>query len=288
METNTPHFTAIVVLIWTALASAQIPFLHQRLPFISPQYRSVAHYPFSRIAGVFRVVDEDSCRCVPSSRRCAVEIMEESVTKARWFPCPFMTKYCCRREEVFDRSDAEEIKHQNRNLTESGISRTNPSHVNAPNDRIYIENSHSNLIQVVPQSPDNQPLTIPNVSDASVIPGTTNFSRISNTSEVSSVLVASKTLPSKKTWRDSDSQTCKCTTRDQCLAWWSELDEPPEVKVKTNLQCEVPGQVTCCFGRIVPPHLYKAHEPSSSENAALHSFKTPRWRPFATIWGSGI
>lgn len=205
----------------------------------------------------------------------------------QWFPCPFMTKYCCRREEVFDRSDAEEIKHQNRNLTESGVSRIKPSHVNAPNDRIYRENSYSNLIQVVPQSPDNQPLTVPNVSDTSVVPGTANFSSISNDSEVSSVLVASNTSPLKKTWRDSDSQTCTCTTRDKCLAWWLELDEPPEVKVKTNLQCEVPGQVMCCFGRIVPHH-YKSHDPLSSEDAARHSFKTSRWRPFATIWGSGI
>lgn len=290
MERNTPNLTAIMVtamvFFWAVLASAQPPLLHRRLPFISQQYRSVAHYPFSRIAGVFRVVDEDSCRCVPRSRRCAVEIMEESVTKARWFPCPFMTKYCCRREEVFDRSDAQETEHHNRNSTESGVNRTNPS-LNAPTARIYRENSHSNLIKVVPQSFDTRPSTVPKVSNASIVPGASNVSSASNASEVSSASVASNTLP-KKPWRDTESQACACTTRDQCLAWWSELDDPPEVKVRTILQCEVPGQVTCCFGRIVPPHHYKSRDPTSSEDAARHSFKTSRWLPFATTWESGI
>lgn len=206
----------------------------------------------------------------------------------QWFPCPFMTKYCCRREEVFDRSDAQETEHHNRNSTESGVNRTNPS-LNAPTTRIYRENSHSNLIKVVPQSFDTRPSTVPKVSNASIVPGASNVSSASNASEVSSASVASNTLP-KKPWRDTESQACACTTRDQCLAWWSELDDPPEVKVRTILQCEVPGQVTCCFGRIVPPHHYKSRDPTSSGDAARHSFKTSRWLPFATTFSrnSGI
>ncbi|XP_042886122.1 uncharacterized protein LOC122262224 [Penaeus japonicus] len=306
MEASSSYVTAImftqILLFWTVLASAQPPFFQPRFSLLNPQYRNVARYPFARIAGVFRVVDEDSCRCVPRSRRCAIDIMEESVTKARWLPCPFLTKYCCQREAVFDRSDAEEKKYQNRNSTAGDVPTTIPSHLIASNARIYSENSHSNRIQIVTQSPEAPSLNIPDASDAPnvpevfnvssdlTVPDASNFSSVLNISEASdssSSGITSSFIPVKKPARAKPS-ACLCSTRDQCLSWWTELNEPPEVKVRTSLRCEVPGQVTCCFGRIIPPRHYRSHEPTPSEDTARHPFTPTRRRPFATPWGSGV
>ncbi|XP_042886123.1 uncharacterized protein LOC122262225 [Penaeus japonicus] len=287
-----------ILLIWAVLASAHPPRSYPRLPSLSQQYYDVAEYPFARIVGVFRIVDGDSCRCVARSRPCPIEIMEDSVFKARGFPCPFLTRYCCQRETLIDLSGAIDrnqnpVDHRNRNSTAGDVNRTKPSHLTPFDTRISTAKSKSSRIHEVSQSADVSSAPVSNVSTASSVSSASKVSSDPDDSGVprasdASTMIPIGFLPAKNPPRDSDRRgrpsACSCSTRDQCLSRWSEMDGPPEVRVKTSLRCEVPGQVTCCFGRIVPPRHHKSRDPTHSEDSVRHPFKTSRWRPFASAW----
>ncbi|XP_047488280.1 uncharacterized protein LOC125038751 [Penaeus chinensis] len=283
-----------LLLFSTVLGNAHPPRPRPKLPSLSQQYLNVAAYPFSKIVGVFRIVDGDSCRCTPRSRPCPVEIMEDSVFKERGFPCPFLTRYCCQRETLIDMSGAidrtlKSTDHQNRNSTASDVDRTRPTHLVASNSRISTEKSNNNRIQAVSQSTDvsKSPFSnVPSVSEVSSVLNVTQVSVVPDASETSTVTLTQSIVENKasgNSGRRAKPKACSCTTRDQCLAWWSELDDAPEVKVRTSLRCEEPSQVTCCFGRIVPSLHHISRDPTHSGHDVRQPFMT-RWRPLANAW----
>ncbi|XP_045625376.2 uncharacterized protein [Procambarus clarkii] len=69
-----------------------------RTQTLAQHYASVSSYPFSKVVGVFSVVDETSCSCVLASSPCPLEITEKSTLKTRGLPCPWQTRYCCWRK----------------------------------------------------------------------------------------------------------------------------------------------------------------------------------------------
>lgn len=230
-------------------------------------------------------------------------IFKKILPPPQGFPCPFLTRYCCQRETLIDMSGAidrtlKSTDHQNRNSP----------HLVASDTRISTGKRNTNSKQVVSPTIDvSKPLVpnvgivsnvssvmnVPNASGVSSVLEVTQVSVVSNTSEVSEASETSTVIPthstaekkgSRNSGRRARPKACSCTTRDQCLAWWSDLDDPPEVKVRTSLSCDVPGQVTCCFGRIVPPRHHKSRDPTRSGHSVRHPMKATRWRPLANTW----
>lgn len=208
------------------------------------------------------------------------------------FPCPFLTRYCCQRETLIDLSGAidrtlKSTDHQNRNSTAGDVDRKRPTHLVASNSRISTEKRNNNSKQAVSQSTDGSKSPISDVPSVSDVSDAINVTQVSVVPDASETSILTRSTVEKKASRNSGGRArpkaCSCTTRDQCLAWWSELDDPPEVKVRTSLRCEVPGQVTCCFGRIVLPRHHKSRDPTRSGHDMRHPLMT-RWRPLANAW----
>ncbi|KAG7165152.1 uncharacterized protein LOC121870920 [Homarus americanus] len=318
------------VLSWSTCEPVGAP--GHRTQTLAQHYASVASYPFSKIVGVFSVLDEDSCACLLFYKSCSLEISLQSVIKARGFPCPLLMRYCCRRMTLLDMSstfrneftsplgerlaDINSVSHyltsvlgehkpyaknsstiptatsQQIRSDKSGL---RPSALDTPvfqfrASRASEVQSRERMAPFFP-SRHSQGTDLdedPSETPATAFPDVGQQTKIYNNNN--EFKQQTETLPSDAFKREADfprrskMMACSCTTREDCTLSWSFFSDLPQVKIRTSLECRGPEEVTCCLGRVLPPHSHKSRKEGHPRSPSTSSV----WRPLEEAWDSII
>ncbi|XP_053641453.2 uncharacterized protein [Cherax quadricarinatus] len=301
-----------MMMLWTPAFPASFAYKTQSL---DQHYVAVSSYPFSKIVGVFRVLDEASCSCVSLSSQCPLEITQKSALKATGFSCPVQTRYCCRRKTLLDLSKsiksnlitaaAKTRQHStsiNHNLTT--ILPANlliPSNASRPTTTIPRQRQH--FTKTTTQTRRDRSGWRPSTLDTlSKFTGYKGIGReINSSSQHTLVTIEGDSVSraplaaiaesrqgeehprSENVQRRPKMVACSCMTRDDCVHSWSLFTDLPEVEIRTSLECEGPDEFTCCLGRVLPSRAYNTGEEHRSRPTI-----PAVWRPLETAWESLI
>ncbi|XP_071523907.1 uncharacterized protein [Panulirus ornatus] len=246
-----------------------------------------ASYPFSKIVGVFSVVDEDSCSCLLLSRPCPIEIAEKSALKNRGFPCPILTRYCCRRETLLDLSSG--VTHRPGPVT---VTNQQWRHTTEFYTTTHPPVTGANFSLTASERPVVKSIEGGNPHVSSYSSGTADSDENSSEVPLSAIpSVAQETeTESSRLFRDVRNEkvssrrpkmvACSCMTQDDCISSWSFFaDHLPQVDIRTSMSCDGGDEITCCLGRILPPRSQK----SRGRNPGMTTTTSP-WLPLKAAW----